>query len=96
MNSAPLLRERDGLRRSTRRMDEIGSVGASVLQSLSEQRELLHGTRRKVSDIFDILGLSNSILRIADRKNYVDGWIVAGGILATLFVVWFVWYYYRV
>eukprot|EP00002_Diphylleia_rotans_P034574 TRINITY_DN7440_c0_g1_i2.p1 TRINITY_DN7440_c0_g1~~TRINITY_DN7440_c0_g1_i2.p1 ORF type:complete len:171 (+),score=32.72 TRINITY_DN7440_c0_g1_i2:531-1043(+) len=96
VSGTPVLREREGLRRSNRKMDEMGLLGTSVLHSLSEQREQLKNTHRKMHDIFNTLGLSNSILRIADKKNYIDSWIVGVGILITLAVLFYVWYFYRV
>lgn len=46
---------------------------------------------RKVLDMANILGLSNSILRVADRREAVDRLLVLGGVIVTSAFLWWMW-----
>lgn len=46
---------------------------------------------RKVLDMANILGLSNSILRVADRREAVDRLLVLGGVVVTSAFLWWMW-----
>lgn len=46
---------------------------------------------RKVLDMANILGLSNSILRVADKREAVDRLMVLGGIIVTSGFLWWMW-----
>lgn len=39
----------------------------------------------------NILGLSNSILRVADRREAVDRLLVLGGVIVTSAFLWWMW-----
>ena len=46
---------------------------------------------RKVLDMANILGLSNSILRVADKREAVDRLMVLGGVIVTSGFLWWMW-----
>ena len=46
---------------------------------------------RKVLDILNLLGVSNRIMAVAERRDTVDKAIVVGGMLVTLLVLWICW-----
>ncbi len=48
---------------------------------------LLQATHRKVLDVLNRVGLSDSLLRLADRRQRMDKLIVYGGMLLVVLVV---------
>ena len=68
---------------------------AQVLEALGQQRSALKGIERKVLDLANTLGVSNSVMRVIERRQLVDKAIVYGGILLTLWLLWFVFVHLR-
>jgi|TARA_B110001469_G_C9494076_1_gene247069 Golgi SNAP receptor complex protein 2 len=62
----------------------------AVLGSLGEQRSSLKGVQRKVLDIASTLGVSNSVLRAIESRQFWDKMLVYGGMLLTLALLWLV------
>ncbi|XP_071707689.1 membrin-11-like [Rutidosis leptorrhynchoides] len=77
----------ESARNSSRMLEEASATGAAILAKYSEQRERLKGAQRKALDVLNTLGLSNSVLRIIERRNRVDQWIKYAGMILTLIVV---------
>ncbi|GKE10819.1 membrin-11-like protein [Tanacetum coccineum] len=80
-------------RNSSRMLEEATATGAAILAKYSEQRERLKtskasvGAQRKALDVLNTLGLSNSVLRLIERRNRVDQWIKYGGMILTFIIV---------
>ncbi|KAJ4850438.1 Membrin-11 [Turnera subulata] len=74
---------------SKRMLEESLSTGAAILSKYSEQRERLKRAQRKALDVLNTVGLSNSILRIIERRNRVDRWIKYVGMIVTVIVLFF-------
>jgi golgi SNAP receptor complex member 2 len=68
------------------------SQGEASLGSLVEQRQRLRGVRSVVSSIGDTLGLTNATMKIIERRDITDAYLVAAGMLVTLLVIYFVWF----
>ncbi|EPS61252.1 hypothetical protein M569_13546, partial [Genlisea aurea] len=47
--------------------------------------------QRKALDVLNTLGLSNSLLRLIERRNRIDKWIKYGGMALTVFLVIVFW-----
>lgn len=47
----------------------------------------VQGAQRKALDVLNTLGLSNSVLRIIERRNRVDQWIKYAGMILTFVIV---------
>ncbi|XP_076896481.1 membrin-11-like [Bidens hawaiensis] len=77
----------ESARNSSRMLEEATATGTAILAKYSEQRERLKGAQRKALDVLNTLGLSNSVLRIIERRNRVDQWIKYAGMILTLIVV---------
>ncbi|XP_076890149.1 membrin-11-like [Bidens hawaiensis] len=77
----------ESARNSSRMLEEATATGTTILAKYSEQREHLKGAQRKALDVLNTLGLSNSVLRIIERRNRVDQWIKYAGMILTLIVV---------
>lgn len=67
--------------------------GEASLNSLVEQRQRMRGFQRTVFDISHRLGLSQATMRIIERRDITDAYFVAGGMVITLLVLYFVWFY---
>ncbi|KAI3748341.1 hypothetical protein L6452_11351 [Arctium lappa] len=74
-------------RNSSRMLEEASTTGAAILAKYSEQRDRLKGAQRKALDVLNTLGLSNSVLRIIERRNRVDQWIKYAGMILTFIIV---------
>ena len=77
-----------------RGMDELLVSGSGVLQNLREQRVSLKGVQRKVLDIANTLGLSNTVLRLIERRTYQDKFILYGGMIVCCVIMYLVWRYF--
>lgn len=51
--------------------------------------------RTKLLDIANRLGLSSSLLRVIERRDTVDFWIVIGGMIVTLLFLYGCYVYAR-
>ncbi|KAF0756091.1 hypothetical protein DYB37_004147 [Aphanomyces astaci] len=79
-----LSQEHDSLHRSSRMINELNDLGAATMSNLNDQRSRLKGVHRKVLDVASHLGLSGSLLRVIERRETADKWIVYGGIVVVL------------
>ncbi|KAJ8763201.1 hypothetical protein K2173_025586 [Erythroxylum novogranatense] len=74
---------------SKRMLEESLSTGAAILMKYSEQRDRLKRAQRKALDVLNTVGLSNSVLRLIERRNRVDRWIKYVGMILTGVIVYF-------
>lgn len=72
-------------------MGLISQADASY-QELVEQRQRLRGVRKIVVDIGSALGITQSTMRIIERRDITDAYLVAAGMVITLLVIYFVWF----
>ncbi|XP_002525701.2 membrin-11 [Ricinus communis] len=70
-------------------MEESLSTGYAILSKYSEQRQRLKNAQRKALDVLNTVGLSNSVLRLIERRSRVDRWIKYVGMLITLALMYF-------
>ncbi|RDX93176.1 Membrin-11 [Mucuna pruriens] len=81
------------VRTSSRELENANALGEAILSSMHGQRERLKSAHRKAWDILNTVGISNSVLRLIERRNRVDQWIKYAGMLLTViflfaFVLW--------
>ncbi|CAN1132332.1 MEMB11 [Linum perenne] len=74
---------------SKRMLEDSLSTGTAILMKYSEQRERLKKAQRKALDVLNTVGLSNSVLRLIERRNRVDTWIKYVGMGATIIILYF-------
>ncbi|KAL4435022.1 hypothetical protein ABPG77_003847 [Micractinium sp. CCAP 211/92] len=72
---------------SRRVLEEAYETGVGIIGSMAGQRERLKATHRKVLDVLNSVGLSDSVLRLAERRQRLDKALVYGGMAVTLLVV---------
>lgn len=80
---------------SSRMLEDAYATGVAILSKYSEQRDHLKRAQRKALDVLNRLGLSNSVLRLIERRNRVDRWIKYGGMIATIIFVIMFWRWTR-
>ena len=87
--------EFDSLKRSSDMVTDLSSLSNAVLSSLGDQSSSLKSAHRKVFDIANRLGLSNSLLRVIERRDVLDKWIVYGGMAFVLLFFYICITYWR-
>ncbi|XP_016324104.1 Golgi SNAP receptor complex member 2-like [Sinocyclocheilus anshuiensis] len=79
-----------GLQNAHRGMDDLLGSGSSILNGLRDQRSTLKGTHKKMLDVANMLGLSNTVMRFIEKRASQDKFIMMAGMLATCFVMFLV------
>mmetsp|Transcript_25095 Transcript_25095/g.46797 ORF Transcript_25095/g.46797 Transcript_25095/m.46797 type:complete len:181 (+) Transcript_25095:80-622(+) len=72
-------------------VSDLIANGEASLNSLVEQRQRLGGVSKFLGMIDDSLGISNSTMRIIERRDITDAYFVLGGCVITCIVIYFVW-----
>uniref|UniRef100_A0A8C9TRJ3 Golgi SNAP receptor complex member 2 n=1 Tax=Scleropages formosus TaxID=113540 RepID=A0A8C9TRJ3_SCLFO len=75
------------LHNAHRGMDELLGSGSSILDGLRDQRGTLKGTHKKMLDVANMLGLSNTVMRLIEKRAFQDKFIMIGGMLVTCVVM---------
>eukprot|EP00808_Paulinella_micropora_P027120 g80825.t1 len=86
--NASLLRSRNEL------IDNI-AMAQQTLTNLKMQGETLKRAHQSILDVANRLGLSSSIIRMIERKDFTNRLLVYGGMLLTMLVIGATWYYFR-
>ncbi|XP_010872864.1 Golgi SNAP receptor complex member 2 [Esox lucius] len=71
-------------------MDDLLGSGSSILTGLRDQRGTLKGTHKKMLDVANMLGLSNTVMRLIEKRATQDKFIMIGGMLITCVVLFLV------
>uniref|UniRef100_A0A0C9S4X6 Membrin n=1 Tax=Wollemia nobilis TaxID=56998 RepID=A0A0C9S4X6_9CONI len=79
------------VRNSSSVLEEAYATGVAVLAKYSEQRDRLKQAQRKALDILNTVGLSNSVLKIIERRHRLDKWISYIGMFLTVVIIIVVW-----
>ncbi|OIW02834.1 hypothetical protein TanjilG_29610 [Lupinus angustifolius] len=81
------------VRTSAHELENANAIGEAILSTIHGQRDRLKSAHRKALDVLNTVGISNSVLRLIERRNRVDQWIKYAGMLLTIifvfaFVLW--------
>jgi Snare region anchored in the vesicle membrane C-terminus. len=68
-------------------VDDLLQSGAGILENLRDQRMTVKSAHRRLYDIANTLGLSNTTMRFIERRAYQDQFILFGGMVFTLIVI---------
>jgi Golgi SNAP receptor complex protein 2 len=79
-----LLAERSSVTHSGMMVDELTALAGSVKGSLRDQRTVLKSAHKKVLDVASTLGLSNTVMRMIERRTMADKILVFGGMVVML------------
>ncbi|XP_015924808.1 Golgi SNAP receptor complex member 2 [Parasteatoda tepidariorum] len=84
------LQHNSSLQNAHRGMDELLGSGSSVLQNLREQKVSLKGAHKKILDIANTLGMSNTVMRLIEKRAYQDKYVLFGGMFVTCVIMFLV------
>ncbi|XP_010248212.1 PREDICTED: membrin-11-like [Nelumbo nucifera] len=76
---------------SSRMLEEAYFTGVAILSKYAEQRDHLKRAQRKALDILNTVGLSNTVLKLVERRHRTDKWIAYTGMVVTIIVVYSFW-----
>ncbi|XP_064113237.1 Golgi SNAP receptor complex member 2-like [Macrobrachium nipponense] len=83
------LQHHDKLTNANRDVDDLLGVGTSVLQGIRDQGKTLKGAHKRVLDLANTLGLSNTVMRMIERRSTQDKYILFGGMVLVLLCLYF-------
>jgi Golgi SNAP receptor complex protein 2 len=66
--------------------------GEASLNNLIEQRQRMKGVSKFLGQIDDKLGISNTTMKIIERRDITDAYLVAALSVVTLIVIYFTWF----
>ena len=73
-------------------VNDLIANGEASLNNLVEQRQRMTGVSRFLGQIDDRLGISNSTMKIFERRDIIDAYLVAAMSVVTLIVIYFTWF----
>ncbi|KAL7438035.1 hypothetical protein ACHAXH_003311 [Discostella pseudostelligera] len=87
-----LAEEADSLANSQGMMNELLASGQANLSNLVGQRSRMRWVNRKMFDIGNKIGLSNSTMRMIEKRDATDAYLVLGGMIVTVLVIYFLYF----
>ena len=84
--------ESHSLDQSTNMVFGLIAQGEASLGGLVDQRQRLRGVKGVLGEIGNRLGLSQATMRIIERRDITDAYLVAAGMVVTCLVIYFVWF----
>lgn len=63
------LQHNTSLQNASHGVDELLGSGSSILSNLREQRLTLKGVHKRILDMASTLGLSNTLIRLIDKRG---------------------------
>lgn len=88
------LQHNQGMHNSHKEMDHLLNHGSSIITNLRDQRSMLKGVHKKILDVANTLGLSNTVMRLIERRTTQDKFILYGGMILTLVIMFLVYKYF--
>ncbi|XP_078079884.1 Golgi SNAP receptor complex member 2 isoform X1 [Mustelus asterias] len=70
-----------------RGMDDLLGSGSSILTGLRDQRMTLKGAQKKILDVANMLGMSNTVMRLIEKRSFQDKFIMIGGMVVTCIIM---------
>ncbi|KAK1733823.1 Golgi SNAP receptor complex member 2 [Skeletonema marinoi] len=87
-----MVEEGDSLASSHNMMNDLLASGQASLSNLVGQRQRMRWVTRKMFDIGNKVGLSNSTMRMIERRDATDAYLVFGGMIVTMLVIYFLYF----
>lgn len=75
-------------------MNMVGGYIAQSQASLAElidQKSRMKAAHRRILNMAESLGVSNSVLRVIERTDFIDRLVVFGGMFVVTIVLWIAW-----
>jgi golgi SNAP receptor complex member 2 len=92
---ANLADESRSLHQASIMVDDLLSTGQASLQGLVDQRSRLKGVRKVVWDMGNRLGLTNMTMKIIERRDITDAYLVLAGMVVTCFVIYLCYFHFE-
>ena len=83
--------ENESLQNSSKMLHEYLNVGKDTLSNLYSQKEKLKGIQRKAFDILNSLGIANTLMKLVEKRDFYDKWIVYIGMVLILCLIFIIW-----
>ncbi|GFH60070.1 hypothetical protein CTEN210_16546 [Chaetoceros tenuissimus] len=87
-----LAEESTSLASSQNLVGELLMSGQAQLNALIDQKRRMRGVKRMVLNIGNTLGLSSKTMRMIEKRDETDMYIVFGGMFVTCIVIYIVWF----
>ncbi|XP_012521875.1 Golgi SNAP receptor complex member 2 [Monomorium pharaonis] len=81
------IQHNDNLQNADRGMDDLIHQGNNILDNLRSQRITLKGAHKRLRDIGNTLGLSNTTMRLIEQRTRQDGFILVLGMTLTCIII---------
>jgi len=95
LDGAELSAQHQGrLRGADRGVDDMLAQGEAVLGALRGQGDTLKAARRKVLELANTLGMSNTVMRLVERRGTQDWYLLVGGCVVVLVVMYLLLRYF--
>ena len=91
---ANLAQEAESWQQSNQMVNQLIYTGEEQLNSLVNQKQQLRGVNKFIGMIDNSLGISQSTMRIIERRDITDAYFVFGGMVITMIVFYVVWFVY--
>ena len=85
----------NSLDRSSGMVNSYIEIGQHTLTELISQKERMKNVHRKVLDMMNYLGLSNSIMKAVENRDTFDRLIVYGGMIFIVLLLLFIWLFVK-
>lgn len=82
----------NGIHRS---LDDIWETGTAVLDGLRTQRGVFKKAHRRLLDLTSMLSLSNSVMRMIERRSTQDKYLFYLLVIITCFLILAAFWYFR-
>ncbi|KAL7296411.1 hypothetical protein TKK_0010423 [Trichogramma kaykai] len=82
------------VRNAVNGVDNMLEHGSDILDNLRSQRTTLRGAHKRLIDIGNTVGLSNTTMRLIEQRVKSDSFVFFGGIFVTILVLFIVVYYF--
>lgn len=90
----PALSHHSKLHESHRAVDDLLAHGGSIITGLRDQRGVLKNAHRRILDISNTLGLTNTVMRLVEKRSSQDRVILVVLIVVSLVLMYAVWKYF--
>jgi len=81
-------RHADGLNRAHGEIDRIIGQGHEVLESLNMDTQVLKGAKTKMLNVLNTLGLSNTVMRLIDKRTTQDKFLLYGLMIVSALIMY--------
>jgi len=88
-------REKDSIEQSVQMINTYSEMGRASMRSLKDQKQTLKKSHQKALDVLHSLGLSRTLMKLIERKDFHNGCLMFLCMFLTCIIFWGVWYYSR-